>query len=211
MKQTIILTWFLVLMVCNSASGFWIQYNAGGDQDYGVGYFLLDPSTVAYDFTVRDFDLSLTHMGISDSNQDGLLFEHNVLVWDSAGMVVASAVVPQGTEAQLIDFFRYTPVDSPVMLHAGQTYVVGTWYSGGGLLDTPGTWDTTANPHFSSVGANHAIFESDSLEFPNSFNGTNPMWGPTFQYNVVPEPSTYLLMLCGIAVIIFVKRKMLFN
>ena len=209
MKQTVILICFLILVVCShSVSASVIIDYGNGDNDFGMNWVFLNPSTVAYDFAVGSSDLLLTHMGIYDSSLEGLSYDHDTVVWDSTGMIIVSAVVLQGNEAQLFDGFRFNSVDSPVTLHAGQTYVVGARYtSGDDVAYSPGTWDPTANPHFSSVGANHAIFESDSLEFPGSFNGTDPVWGPSFQYSVVPEPSTYALFLCGIAIILFSKRK----
>ena len=169
--------------------------------------FPIDPTVVAYDFTVGLSDLLITDFGIFDHDANGLYDAYDIIVWDSMGLPIANGSVPQGTVAQLTEGFRYTELVSTTRLNAGETYVIGTWYSGeGDGIGRSTSWDTTANSHFSSVGANHAIFESDSLEFPNSFDGTNPMWGPTFQYNVVPEPSTWALFLCG-GVVLFVRLR----
>jgi hypothetical protein len=65
----------------------------------------------------------VTHLGWFDRLQDGLTNAHEVGLWDGSGALVVSATVPAGTAAPLVDGFRYVAI-SPVVLDAGETYVV---------------------------------------------------------------------------------------
>lgn len=191
---------------CHSALGFVIAY-AQSESDITMSY-LITPAMVTYDFVVGLSDITVTELGVFGCLQDGLAHNYDTIVWDSTGTPVASATVPQGVVEQFIDGFWYTPLDSPALLYAGGSYVIGTWYpEGGDGIGTPTSWDPAGTPHFSEFGANHACFESASLAFPGEFNGTGPLLGPSFQYDVVPEPSSYALMVCGLAVILLAKRR----
>ncbi len=187
------------------ASGFLVQYiEAGDEQEYSLDVFFLNPSTVTYDFTVGGSDLILTHLGLHDRGAAGLDCSYDVCMWNAAGELIADEVVPGGTAGIKAENAWYAALFTPVRLTAGETYVIGSWYAGAGDNRVT-TWNPSGTSHFSAIGVNHSIYESDSLEFPNEFNGSRPLLGPTFGYSVVPEPSSYVLMLCGLAVLILVR------
>ena len=61
---------------------------------------------------------------------DGLTEPHQVGIWTSSQQLLVSATVPPGTVGALASNFRYVPVPLTV-LRAGQSYVIGAFYSAG--------------------------------------------------------------------------------
>ena len=83
--------------------------------------------TVGYTFTV-DEPMLVRRLGLWDRNHDGVEEDRPVGLWDSAGNLLASVTLLQGTEARLVGDFRYEDVDSTVWLESGETYTVGALY-----------------------------------------------------------------------------------
>ncbi|MCA9734354.1 MAG: T9SS type A sorting domain-containing protein [Deferribacteres bacterium] len=84
-------------------------------------------ATFGWSFTVGAGDVVVSALGIYDSGEDGLFTSHEVGIWTSAGVLVASISIPSGTSATLISGCRYVNI-TPVTLQAGQTYVIGAYY-----------------------------------------------------------------------------------
>lgn len=174
-----------------------------------IDTFFMSPATLAYDFTVGPSDLLITSLGYVDWEEDGLMFDHDLTIWNPDGTTVASTTIPQGTVAQLIDRTRYMSLGQPARLNAGQTYMIGSWHPGG-LDDCPrstSSWDPTTFPNFVSFGANTGFVNSDTIEFPTEYSPGSPSIGPLFQYQVVPEPSTWALMLCGVGALLVQQHR----
>ncbi|KAA3659703.1 MAG: DUF11 domain-containing protein, partial [Calditrichaeota bacterium] len=148
--------------------------------------------TFGWSFTVGAAEITVSALGIYDSGEDGLFTAHEVGIWTSAGVLVASAPIPSGTSATLISGCRYVDI-TPVILQAGQTYVIGAYY--------PPVYQT--DPHegdqiiASQTFANEIFFsapitwgdarQSDlfdygvsPLTFPNLVNETDGRIGPNF-------------------------------
>jgi hypothetical protein len=140
-----------------------------------------------------------TQLGLWDQGADGLDFAHEVGLWNASGQLLASATVPAGTDAALIDDFRYVPI-APVTLSVGENYILGAFY-GADAMDpvfvADGTFSKiTAAPGITPQGSMYA--ESTSLVFPGGFplsdSGT---FGPSFTFQAVPEPGTIVLLSMG--------------
>jgi hypothetical protein len=72
-------------------------------------------------------------LGFIDLDEDGLINEHPAAIWDSSGTLIAQAVIPAGTDAPLIDGFRYAPIEGgPVRLEEGIKYFLGVLVVSGG-------------------------------------------------------------------------------
>ena len=198
MKRLAVIALLFTLLVCSrSVASIVISWNPLPGS-YPVDVFILNPTTFAYDFVVGASDLLVTDLGIRDNGLDGLVYSHDVSIWRADGTPVADATVPSGTVAPLDGEFRYTDLFAPVLLESGQTYVIGMWYPD--IEDVAyswTSWDPVGHPDFASLGANGATVQSDALVFPGAFNNTGPFLGPSFQYNVVPEPGTLALFLIG--------------
>ncbi len=92
---------------------------------YGGGFaFNL---TIGWEFqpTAR---IEVTELGIWDTDGNGLDVETPIAIWDAAGKVVISAQLPAGTEARLVDRFRYVKI-KPIALEPGQRYVIAALYT----------------------------------------------------------------------------------
>ncbi|MCB9509099.1 MAG: T9SS type A sorting domain-containing protein [Deferribacteres bacterium] len=147
-------------------------------------------ATLGWSFTVGAADIVVSHLGIYDSGNDGLLTAHDVGIWTSDGAtLVASVSIPSGTSATLISGCRYVNI-TPVTLQAGQTYVIGAYYPpvyqvGGGdqiihsntntneiFFATPVTWGEYRQTTVTS--------ESGGLTFPNIPGNGDGILGPNF-------------------------------
>ncbi|HYG25070.1 MAG TPA: LamG-like jellyroll fold domain-containing protein [Verrucomicrobiae bacterium] len=111
--------------------------------------------TIGGSFQVGGTDVPVTHLGYYDLNHDGLNQAHQVGIWPVSGGAtpIASVTVPAGAGAFLTNGYRWIALDSPVLLRANTTYILGaevTSGSGDGFPDNfpPLLW----NPFF--VGSN---------------------------------------------------------
>jgi hypothetical protein len=196
--------------VFNAASGLRDGFS---DDDYA--------GTLGHTFTVGSAPLIVTALGYFDGPNsaaanatgytgDGLLNAHEVGIWlASTQSLVASATVPVGGSATLIDEFRYVSI-APVTLEANTTYVVGgqvTLYdlSGAGdvfrndlNVDTFGPGLTVNYGSYAYSGAfgpgnpNDGLFRFPNVQISFGYNGGS------FEYTAVPEPSGLLLLSIGL-------------
>ena len=83
--------------------------------------------TVGWTFTVNA-PIDVTALGVFDSGENGLATSHAVGIWNSAGVLIASATVASGTTDPLTNQFRYVGI-TPVILGSG-TYTIGALWSG---------------------------------------------------------------------------------
>lgn len=89
--------------------------------------FIEDPGTGCGPNNVEGWEfqtttaITVSALGAYDEELDGMQFPTPVGLFDSACQLVASATVPAGTSAALIDGFRYVGI-APVTLTAGATY-----------------------------------------------------------------------------------------
>jgi hypothetical protein len=92
-----------------------------------------DPNTTDFDST-RGYafnitaagGVTVTHLSFFDFGGNGLIESHEVGLWNSAGVLLASATVPAGVAAPLDSTgkFRIVPI-TPLLLPAGTGYAVG--------------------------------------------------------------------------------------
>ncbi|MCB9879466.1 MAG: hypothetical protein H6835_17870 [Planctomycetes bacterium] len=129
-------------------------------------------------------DVVLTSVGMWDHNSDGLLTSHDLLVWDSTGTSqLLSAQIPAGTVAPLMGppagpgRFRYHAVP-PLVLHAGQEYVIGMQVAGDDFLND-GITSITSSDQITWL---EGRFTSSGLSFPTYTVGTNTYFGPNFLF-----------------------------
>ncbi|HLG84923.1 MAG TPA: autotransporter domain-containing protein [Bradyrhizobium sp.] len=88
-----------------------------------------DSATAGWSFTVGSTRAIVTNLGVYDPSAGGLASAVTVGLWSSTGTLLASVTVPAGTAATSGSYL-YVSI-SPVVLSAGQTYVIGGYYSGG--------------------------------------------------------------------------------
>ncbi len=179
--------------------------------DYGDSGIFND--TVGFSFTLKDSPLRVTSLGVYDAGTNGLSRTNFVGLWDNSGSLLASVTINRSTNAPLVGFFRWADLSSPITLSASNTYRIGaqanigeTRYSGAipqGLFS--GTSETT-NVFFDGAVRNNA---ANVFSFPNSAPQAGiAVIGPNATFEVVPEPSTFALLLMTAAGALFwVKRR----
>jgi hypothetical protein len=161
---------------------------------------------MGYQFTVGSEPLLVTDLGFWDNFNDGLANPHQVGIWVTTGGgtaadAVVSGTAPAGTAATLLDGFRYVPV-TPTVLAANTDYIIGTFWpvdvmAGGPDAPIGGAANlvgfTTTGITF-GIAKNNATtaFSRPLADLAGPF--FNPgVFGPNFQFQGVPEPSSLAL------------------
>jgi hypothetical protein len=147
----------------------------------------------------------VTGLGWFDQNHDGLGTSHEVGIWDANGTLLTSAIVPSGTAARLDIQYRVSDIN-PLLLSVGTGYVVGG-------LNTEQSGDRlAANVSFtidSRLAFSHATFStftSTLLEPTNNSVAVSGFFGPMFEIDSVPEPSTLVLVGFSGIVLVVMRR-----
>ena len=151
------------------------------------------PFTLGFQFAVGSTPKLLASLGVFDSGRDGLATSHAIGIWNSAGTLLASGVVPAGTAGRLENQFRYIDI-TPITLLAGQTYTIGALYdTGTEPLLFPG--DATGFATDPSITFLQSRFAGGpTLTNPTGSVGTLPAYfGPNGIIAAVPEPLSVLV------------------
>jgi hypothetical protein len=139
----------------------------------------------------------VTSLGVYDFASDGLIASHEIGLWSSSGVLLASATVPAGTAAPIQNGFRYVALATPILLVPNQSYDVGAFF---GSDDSQAirvngfATDSTIQYEWSDITG------SASLVQPHGVAGSiyDPgVFGPGLLLASVPEPSTLAAMMVG--------------
>ncbi len=141
-----------------------------------------NPATIGWTFTLGS-DITVTSLGLYDSGEDGLANAHDIGIWNNSGTLLTSTTIPSGTSATLNAGYRYVSI-TPVVLSAGQTYVVGAFYPvGSGDKFIYNSSQTYASPITFGQSRQTALFGSppSSLSFPGLHASLDQgLFGPNF-------------------------------
>ena len=165
-------------------------------------------------------DIIVTRLGIFDYGGDGLVNSHEVGLWlrdpgSDTGSLLASVTIPAGTTADFIDGYRWMsipPVSMPVGLAA---YTVGAHYSAGDADAVGVVVIGQEAPDIGFVFENGRLAFGPDLAFPNIYTSSPEgqlgprFWEANFQYRVVPEPATWLLLALGLPVLFLCRRRIM--
>ena len=159
-------------------------------------------------------EILITQLGVFDAGGDGLVNSHQVGLWRAGnitGTLLGSATVPAGTDAPLINGYRWVSIDPVLLPRTFALYVVAAQFSAGDPDDlvtprppgtAPGGFQFAPEVYpflFAGRGA-----AGENLPYPAGFSscgeGCTPeiFWEPNFRYVVVPEPSVWVLLLPGL-------------
>lgn len=177
--------------------------------------------TLGWAFQV-DAPITITALGLLDLEQDGLLFDHEIGLWQEGDTnPLVTALIPSGDATSALGYFRY--VDTPEFtLDAGTVYLIGAYYSG--MLSNPFQRDYVNNieegfsgvfgPGITFLGARTSSQGIAGLAYPDedTYTADAPFLGPNFLYRAatptaVPEGSAGLLMPLGLLALAAMRRR----
>jgi hypothetical protein len=168
------------------------------------------PYTLGFQFSGVSSD-TITALGVYDDGQDGISSPASVGLWDTVGNLLRSAVVPSGTAAPLIGYFRYADI-APFTAVVGMNYIVGSYLA----IDNA----TSINTDQGGSGfydANVIAIEDRNSDFTGMFSfpditdgfpagawlGGNVLFGVA----AIPEPSTLGLLVAGLVGVAMFRRR----
>jgi hypothetical protein len=157
--------------------------------------------TLGWSFSLSS-PITITHIGIFDYQNNGLIDSHAVGIFNTSGSVpLVSGTIASGTGAELIDGFRYISV-TPTVLAAG-TYNIGAYYATGAdaYIYSASTVSLAGPVTFGAARSNSGL----ALANPTGGGSGNSYIAPNFQF--VPEPTTALLFLGGAAGLLLRRRR----
>lgn len=200
----------LLAMVC----GLSLSFSASADLVHGIHFtqpgtdFHNDGAwTLGYEFYVAE-DVSLRSLGYYDANADGLLENHPVALWTTAGELLASTVVTNAS--QLDGWFRWEAI-APINLRAGTSYVIGGFNTIDDYMWNPADFEPDPRLYFHcasyTFGAEFAAPDQCFWEYLGFF-GPNLMISDELVSEPpqpVPSPSSKWLLLSGLA--LFLARR----
>jgi hypothetical protein len=124
--------------------------------------------------------------------------------WQGSNQVLATFDVPSPS---ILPSGSFTPI-APVFLASGQLYFISCQYSNyssgfgltlWGLQGAGGLHSFTPSPYLSQFASYYvsATGQWTSSTIPSSSNGNYFLYGPNFQFQLVPEPASFGLLLVG--------------
>jgi len=196
----------LVTLACNHAAHSITMTFEGGYESGGVSY----NQTCGTEFTVgsqalqvfRIWDYANTR-GSSDT----------VGIWDTSGTLLASMVFT-ASDFNSLNIAKYlggSYLAAPLILNPYTTYILGA--GGTTYIDRTIRWGgatLTASDqgnYYTLVGANKGA-EQFTFAYPNKPYLSGEAWTSTyFEFNAIPEPSTYALFGLGAIGMLMVMRR----
>ncbi len=177
--------------------------------------------------TTYSYYPQVNYLGYADPTGAPLQNSHLVTLWDnSSGAAIASATVPAGNAAPLIDGYRWVSLASTVQLNYGSYYVVGAQTDGVDL------WGDLISNNSPDNGNNGQINWSDQYvqltsgyeftragrydsagnypaEPPNQTSASDSIYPAAnlgFDLPMIPEPGTFSLVVMGAAILIGLRK-----
>jgi hypothetical protein len=190
------------LLVLASAANADIMYETG---PAGATYYENVDGVLGSEFTPTQ-NITIGKLGVFDYSSDGLVDSHQVGLWTLDGTLLASATVPAGTAATLINGYRWVDV-SAVQLVQSVHYVVGAFFpaypngAGGDYFMNSATID----PAFTFVGDRLDEITPVTFRMPVPPSNGSGMNGPNV---MTPEPATIsFLVFGGVGMLLRRRRK----
>lgn len=177
--------------------------------------------------TTYNFYPQVNSLGYYDQNADGLASSHLVTLWDNyTQTIIASATVPAGTAAPLVNGYRWVQLPSTLQLNYGSYYVIGAQTDGvdlwGDLIsnnspDNGNNGQISWNSQYVQLGSGWEFSRAGRYDYPGNYpaeppnqSGSDaiyPVANLGFNVVPVPEPASLALLGIGATVWCFSKRR----
>jgi hypothetical protein len=177
--------------------------------------------------TTYSFYPQVNWLGYYDQNGDGLANSHVVTLWDNGTQgIIATATVPAGTSAPLVNGYRWVQLSSTVTLNYGSYYVIGAQADGvdlwGDLIvnnspDNGSNGQITWNSQYVQLGSGWEFTRAGRYDSAGNYpseppnqSGSDAIYPAAnlgYNLSVVPEPATLSLLVLGAAGALVLKRK----
>jgi len=164
--------------------------------------------TYGYGFTIGSTSLRVTSLGLFGQN---LSTPHAVGIWDNSGSLLGTVTIPGGSVLPSEGGFEFSPLQNPVTLFAGQTYVLGANYD-----STESAWVYDPNIDPGDVGVFSTLILSGNIRrspdasfaFLSLDSGPGGLFGPNALVEAIPEPHLWAAIF-GVALAIRLCRSIL--
>ena len=176
--------------------------------------------------TTYSFYPQVNWLGYYDQNGDGLANSHLVTLWDNNTQgIIATAIVPAGTVAPLVNGYRWAQLASTLTLNYGSYYVIGAQTDGvdlwGDIIvnnppDNGNNGQITWEPQYVQLGSGWEFTRAGRYDFAGNYPSEPPnQVGSDAIYPVanlgydvvVPEPTILTLVGLGAAAFLISARK----
>lgn len=167
-------------------------------------------STRGYAFDVSaSGGVFVTGLTVYDQGGNGLAEAHQVGLWNSSGLLLASVTVPAGTAAPLdgSGVFREVTLSLPLFLAAGTNYAVGALFMTGSTDLQAINWTSSSTASGIQYVESRFINGPATLTFPTSTGAFLGLPGGSFDISAVPEPQTWILLGAGVLLMIWQSAK----
>ena len=171
--------------------------------------------------TTYSFYPQVNWLGYYDENGDGLANSHLVTLWDNGTQtILASATVPAGTAAPLINGYRWVQLSSTLTLNYGSYYVIGAQTDGvdlwGDLIannspDNGNNGQISWNSEYVQLGSGWEFSRAGRYDFSGNYPAEPPNQVGSdaiypvanLGYNLTPVPEPASMALLGLSAAVF--------
>jgi hypothetical protein len=153
------------------------------------------PAVVGYQFTALT-DIRIVSMGIFDQGGDGLIASADVGIYNLSGELLRRVAIPPSSP--LRGEFRYELLDVPLVVASGTSLRVAHFV---GAAD-PWVFRADVTDFSPLIQYNGSVSTNtsnpSSLIFPDgNFSSRREYLGTDFEFQVIPEPSAFILLSVG--------------
>ena len=179
--------------------------------------------------TTYSFYPQVNWLGYYDQNGDGLAHSHVVTLWDNATQaIIATAVVPAGTAAPLVNGYRWAQLSSTVTLNYGSYYVIAAQTDGvdlwGDLIannspDNGNNGQITWNSDYVQLGSGWEFSRAGRYDSAGNYpseppnqagsDAIYPVANLGYNLTAVPEPTILSFLGLSAGAILTIRRQRL--
>ena len=160
------------------------------------------PASIGYQFTAL-VDMRVVSMGVFDLGRNGLTAKADVGIYNLAGALLRRVAIPPSSP--LRGDFRYVSLEDPLVVAVGTSLRVAHFVSTDPWVFRADVTDFASQIRYDG-SVSTTVSNPASLTYPNgTFSGRREYLGTDFEFQVVPEPSIWVM--CGLGGCFFFQRR----